>query len=102
MMSNRVGKKLTRRSTSEGSNGGLSGLVTLSSKRTVGSLSCLSTLLHRFFSAVEDEEEDVDIDSSDECRDRSMLDEDEDSLYSFASLCLICRNAFTAALAKPT
>ena len=35
-MSDRDGKKLTRRSTSEGSNGGLSALVTLISKSTVG------------------------------------------------------------------
>ena len=108
MSDDRVGKKLTRRSTSEGSNGGLSAFVTLISKSTVGSLSCLSTLLHKFFKAVEEEEEeDVETDSSDECRDRSMLDDfeddddDDDALYSNSSLRLICRNTFTAAFANP-
>mmetsp|Transcript_34572 Transcript_34572/g.51815 ORF Transcript_34572/g.51815 Transcript_34572/m.51815 type:complete len:149 (-) Transcript_34572:65-511(-) len=100
-MSDRVGKKLTRRSTSEGSSGGLSALVTLISKSTVGSYSCLSTVSHKFFKA-DDDEEDVENDSSDEYRDRSILDDGDTSLQSFSSARLICRNAATAALANPT
>ena len=74
-------KKLIRRSTSEGSNGGLSALVTLISKRTVGSyvLSvCWSTVSHTFFKIANDDDEDDEEDafdandSSDEYRELSF------------------------------
>ena len=63
----------------------------------------LSTLDHIFFNADDDVEEVVENDSSDEYRDRSMLDDDDnDSWHSFSSVRLICCNALTAALANPT